>query len=205
MSGSLTLADVTVALGDRRLFAPLSFSIAPGEITTVMGPSGSGKSTLLSYLSGFLAAPFTGFGRVSIGEQDITGQRLVVSVVPGQCVDLSHRVVANERSPDIPPAPRQPVHGGQGRQDTEFELGQRSAGLVEQLGVGDRQFAVIRTLGSDNGGEAIVQIFGSRSIRHFPRAGGNAQGTQIRAVTRFVGAEDERHVACCSRFEMVWP
>jgi putative thiamine transport system ATP-binding protein len=72
MSEPLMLAEVTIALGDRRLFAPLSFTVAPGEITTVMGPSGSGKSTLLSYLSGFLATPFTGFGRVTIGEQDIT-------------------------------------------------------------------------------------------------------------------------------------
>ncbi|WP_046867312.1 ATP-binding cassette domain-containing protein [Microvirga massiliensis] len=73
MSEPLALTEVTIVLGDRRLFAPLSFTVAPGEITTVMGPSGSGKSTLLSYLSGFLAAPFNGFGRVAIGEQDITG------------------------------------------------------------------------------------------------------------------------------------
>jgi putative thiamine transport system ATP-binding protein len=73
MSEPLALTEVTIALGDRRLFAPLSFTVAPGEITTVMGPSGSGKSTLLSYLSGFLAAPFKGFGQVAIGEQDITG------------------------------------------------------------------------------------------------------------------------------------
>ena len=73
MSEPLALTEVTIALGDCRLFAPLSFTVAPGEITTVMGPSGSGKSTLLSYLSGFLAAPFKGFGRVAIGEQDIAG------------------------------------------------------------------------------------------------------------------------------------
>ena len=51
---SLDLHDVSIALGGKTLLPPLSLSVRPGEVVTIMGPSGSGKSTLLSYLCGTL-------------------------------------------------------------------------------------------------------------------------------------------------------
>jgi len=53
------------------LFAPLSLTIARGEVATVMGPSGVGKSTLLDAIVGHLAPVFTLTGSVSLDGRDI--------------------------------------------------------------------------------------------------------------------------------------
>ena len=42
---TLELQDVKIDLQGSALFAPISMTIAPGEIATVMGPSGCGKTT----------------------------------------------------------------------------------------------------------------------------------------------------------------
>lgn len=55
------------------LFPPLTLSIAPGEVATVMGPSGIGKSTLLDAIGGHLDANFIASGRVLLDGRDITG------------------------------------------------------------------------------------------------------------------------------------
>lgn len=52
-------------------FLSLSFSIAPGEILTVMGPSGAGKSTLLSAISGHLAPDFSISGAITLEGQNL--------------------------------------------------------------------------------------------------------------------------------------
>jgi putative thiamine transport system ATP-binding protein len=46
------------------LFPPLSISIAPGQVGTVMGPSGVGKSTLLDAVGGHLAHGFSCSGQI---------------------------------------------------------------------------------------------------------------------------------------------
>jgi putative thiamine transport system ATP-binding protein len=70
--GALHLEDVRLFLSGRSLFVPLTVTVAPGEVTTVMGPSGCGKSSLLSFLCGTLDAAFTASGRVLSGSRDIT-------------------------------------------------------------------------------------------------------------------------------------
>jgi ABC-type uncharacterized transport system YnjBCD ATPase subunit len=54
----LELRDVSIWLKDTLLLQSASFSVAAGEVVTVMGPSGSGKSSLLSYIGGDLAQAF---------------------------------------------------------------------------------------------------------------------------------------------------
>ena len=44
--------DIAAIRGDRLVFGPLSFSLAPGGALLLVGPNGSGKSTLLRILAG---------------------------------------------------------------------------------------------------------------------------------------------------------
>lgn len=54
------------------LFPPLSLSVVPGQVTTLMGPSGVGKSTLLDAVGGHLAHGFQLSGRVMLDGRDVT-------------------------------------------------------------------------------------------------------------------------------------
>lgn len=63
MSG-LELVEVELALRGIPLFAPVTASVAPGEVLSITGPSGSGKSSLLAWACGVLAAPFTARGEL---------------------------------------------------------------------------------------------------------------------------------------------
>ncbi|NCO21045.1 MAG: ATP-binding cassette domain-containing protein [Rhodobacterales bacterium] len=71
---TLALIDISLRLGEAApLFSPLTLTVRPGEIATVMGPSGIGKSTLLDGIGGHLDAGFTLTGRVLLEGKDIAG------------------------------------------------------------------------------------------------------------------------------------
>ena len=72
MSG-LALDAVTVRLAGRALFAPVSLTVPPGGVATILGPSGVGKSSLLAHVGGHLAPPLTGAGQVTLDGLDVTG------------------------------------------------------------------------------------------------------------------------------------
>lgn len=67
----LEIKDVEIILDNNPLFPPLSFSIQPGEVVTVMGPSGCGKSTLLSAICGNLSESFRLQGDVILNGKSI--------------------------------------------------------------------------------------------------------------------------------------
>lgn len=69
----LELRQVSVrTTGGHLLFPPLTLSVSPGAITTVMGPSGVGKSTLIDFIGGHLSADFEAEGRVVLNGRDVT-------------------------------------------------------------------------------------------------------------------------------------
>ncbi|MEO3427306.1 ATP-binding cassette domain-containing protein [Pelagibius sp. CAU 1746] len=73
---SLTLSQVEIthktAQGDKHIIGPVSLTVAPGEVVTVMGPSGCGKSSLLAYICGTLAPGLSGGGRVLLNGAEVT-------------------------------------------------------------------------------------------------------------------------------------
>ena len=71
----LVLRQVELAHGGQRLLGPLSLTVAPGEVVTVMGPSGCGKSSLLAFVCGTLVPALEGSGRILLNGEDI-GRRL---------------------------------------------------------------------------------------------------------------------------------
>jgi putative thiamine transport system ATP-binding protein len=58
--------------GGEPLFPPLSLTVEPGTVVSVMGPSGVGKSTLLDAVGGHLAHAFETSGRVMLNGRDVT-------------------------------------------------------------------------------------------------------------------------------------
>ncbi|MBN8815511.1 MAG: ABC transporter ATP-binding protein [Sphingomonas sp.] len=56
---ALSLIDVTLDLGRRRVLDAVSASIAPGRVTVILGPNGAGKTSLLRVAAG-LVTPDTG-------------------------------------------------------------------------------------------------------------------------------------------------
>lgn len=70
MDDGLLLRNFRISHGDRPLLE-LSLTVAPGQVTTVMGPSGVGKSTLLSAISGHLAPEFNLAGELRLRGRDL--------------------------------------------------------------------------------------------------------------------------------------
>lgn len=65
----LSLEDIAVELGGRRILHEIGFEVAPGEIVGLVGRNGVGKTSLLRVANG-LVAPTT--GRVRLGGDEIT-------------------------------------------------------------------------------------------------------------------------------------
>lgn len=66
---SLRLSSLNISLGDRCLVNDFSLTVAPGEISTIMGPSGSGKSTILKWIIGILPPELEAKGKLYWGDQ----------------------------------------------------------------------------------------------------------------------------------------
>lgn len=69
---ALRLDNVTLEIDGAVLFDPLTFTVEPGAVTSVVGPSGSGKSSLLAYLCGILPPEIHGRGKVYVDDQELT-------------------------------------------------------------------------------------------------------------------------------------
>lgn len=72
-AAGLHFRSIQLRLGGVPLFAPLSVSVMPGRIASIMGPSGAGKSSLLGYLTGTLDPAFEATGAVWLNGVRIDG------------------------------------------------------------------------------------------------------------------------------------
>lgn len=54
LSGAIAVRDVGLAYGERRVLKEISFEIAPGSRTAIVGPTAAGKSQLLYLMAGLL-------------------------------------------------------------------------------------------------------------------------------------------------------
>jgi ABC-2 type transport system ATP-binding protein len=52
MEAAITVTDLVVERGRRRVLQGLSFAVPPGQVTGLLGPSGSGKTTLMRAIVG---------------------------------------------------------------------------------------------------------------------------------------------------------
>ena len=55
MTNLVSLENVSVTFGQRRVLADVSLNLKPGRILTLLGPNGAGKSTLVRVVLGLVA------------------------------------------------------------------------------------------------------------------------------------------------------
>ncbi|HFZ1125442.1 TPA: ATP-binding cassette domain-containing protein [Klebsiella aerogenes] len=69
----LTVHNLTLTLHRQPLLCGVNFSVAPGEVLTLMGPSGCGKSTLFAWMIGALADTFRAEGELWLNKRRCDG------------------------------------------------------------------------------------------------------------------------------------
>ena len=151
MSGtSLRLDGVWLALGPRVLVPPLTLTVAPGTVTTLMGPSGCGKSSLLASLCGMLEPAFGCGGRAWLGDRELgplPPERRRLGILFQDDLLFPHLTVGENISFGLPPGPR-------ARRRAELDAALAEAGLAgfanrdpATLSGGQRaRIALLRTL-----------------------------------------------------------
>ena len=70
MTALLSVEGLGISFGGLKAVNDVSFTVEPGEITSVIGPNGAGKTTLFNMISGVYQP---GQGRVVLGGENVTG------------------------------------------------------------------------------------------------------------------------------------
>ena len=72
MSELLTVENLRVDCGEKKILRDVNFSVERGEILIIAGESGSGKSTILKAIDGLLGKNFSVGGKIFFDGRDIT-------------------------------------------------------------------------------------------------------------------------------------
>jgi ABC-2 type transport system ATP-binding protein len=86
MDSAVTVTDLVVDRGPRRVLPGLSFTVPAGQVTGLLGPSGSGKTTLM---------------RAIVGVQVVRSGEVTVLGLPAGSPALRHRVGYVTQSPSV--------------------------------------------------------------------------------------------------------
>src|SRR3954467_6104375 len=86
MDSAITVTDLVVERGRRRVLPGLTFTVPTGQVTGLLGPSGSGKTTLMRAI--------VGVQLVRSGEVSVLGE-------PAGSPDLRRRVGYVTQSPSV--------------------------------------------------------------------------------------------------------
>ena len=170
-AAALSLEGVFIRLGERVLIPPLTCSVAPGEVTTVMGPSGCGKSSLLAFLCGTLDPAFTAGGRVNLGDSEIgelPPERRRIGILFQDDLLFPHMTVAENLAFGLPAG----VTGQRARR-ARVDAALAEAGLADfgdrdpaTLSGGQRaRVALLRTLLSEPRALLLDEPFGRLDLR----------------------------------------
>jgi iron complex transport system ATP-binding protein len=138
---AVSVAEVGVVRGDRRLLAGVSLEVAAGLVVGIVGPNGAGKSTLLRVISGDIS-PDTGGAVICGVDIDGAGLRRLATlrafVGPQIASDVAFRVS------EVVAMGRHPV----GRAASGGNRGEVVADAMVALDVADLGDRVMRTLSS---------------------------------------------------------
>jgi putative thiamine transport system ATP-binding protein len=171
MSGELRLAGVFIRLAGQELIAPLTMTVAAGEVATVMGPSGCGKSSLLAFICGTLDPAFAAGGTVHLGGVEISAlppERRRIGILFQDDLLFPHMTVAENLAFGVPPG-----SAGRRARRARIDAALAEAGLAEfgdrdpeTLSGGQRaRVALLRTLLSEPLALLLDEPFGRLDIR----------------------------------------
>lgn len=155
---TLELQNVTLALTDGPLFAPLMLTVRSGEAATVMGPSGCGKSSLLAHICGTLPPVFVAGGEVRLGGTPLNGlppEQRHIGILFQDDLLFPHLSVGDNLAFGLPPEVR-----GREQRRARIEAALDEAGLA---GMTDRDPATL-----SGGQRARVALM--RTLLSGPRA-----------------------------------
>ena len=111
MTSLVSLENVSVSFGQRRVLSDVSLELKPGKILTLLGPNGAGKSTLVRVVLG-LVTPDEGVikrnGKLRIG---YVPQKLYLDTTLPLTVNRFLRLRPGTHKEDILPALKR-VHAG---------------------------------------------------------------------------------------------
>ncbi|KOC87638.1 zinc ABC transporter ATP-binding protein ZnuC [Winslowiella iniecta] len=104
MSSLVTLENISVTFGQRRVLSDVSLKLEPGRILTLLGPNGAGKSTLVRVVLGLIAPSSGKLNRPAGLRIGYVPQKLHLDSTLPLTVDRFMRLRPGVKKADILPA-----------------------------------------------------------------------------------------------------